>query len=160
MWILDQKTNKNPPPATTTKYYTLTYHIQPLENQDKIHHTQWAKSECFSLKIRDQTRISAFSTLIQHCTRSYSNSNNTRKRNKRHPNWKGGSKPVIMWRWHDNVHRKHKSLHQKTTQPNKWIWQRSKVWSQYSEINGIYVHQQWTIRKKIPLTIATRKIKC
>ena len=51
----------------------------------------------------------------------------------------------------------------KTTRPNKWIWQNSWIHSQYSEITGILVHQQWNIRnrnqKKNPLDIATRKIK-
>ena len=51
----------------------------------------------------------------------------------------------------------------KTTQPNKWIWPNSGIQSQYSEIDGIFTHQQWNIRnknlKKIPFTIATRKIK-
>ena len=39
--------------------------------------------------------------------------NQTRKRNKRNPNWKGGSKTVIVCRWHDSVHRKSYRLHQK-----------------------------------------------
>ena len=50
-------------------------------------------------------------------------SDQTRKRNKRHPNWKGGSKTVIVCTWHDSVHRKSYRLRQKTTQANKWIWQ-------------------------------------
>ena len=28
-----------------------------------------------------------------------------RKRNKRHPNWKGRTKTVIIFRWHDTLHR-------------------------------------------------------
>ena len=51
-------------------------------------------------------------------------------------------------RWHDNVHRKPYRLHQKTTQPNKWIWQNSGIQSQYSEIKGIFAHQQWNIRNR------------
>ena len=42
-----------------------------------------------------------------------SHSNQTRKRNKRHPNWKGGSKAVTVCRLHDSVHRKPYRLHQK-----------------------------------------------
>ena len=51
---------------------------------------------------------------------------------------------------------------EKSIQPNKWIWQSSRIQSQYSEIEGIFVHQQWNIRKKSgknPIDIATRKIK-
>ena len=58
--------------------------------------------------------------------------------------------------------RKSYRLHQKTTQPNKWMWQNSMIQNQYSEIKGIFVHQQWNIRnrnqEKIPFAIAIRKI--
>ena len=70
------------------------------------------------------------------------------EKNKRHPNWKGGSKAVTVCRWHDSVHRKPYRLPQKTIWPNKWIWQKSGIKSQYSEIKGIFVHQQWNIRNK------------
>ena len=36
------------------------------------------------------------------------------KRNKRYPNWKGGSKTVIVCRGHGSVHRKPYGLHQKS----------------------------------------------
>ena len=107
--------------------------------------------------------MSTFTTSIQHSIGSPSHSDQIRKRNKRHPNWKGESKTVIVCRWHDSVHRKSYRHHQKTTQPNKWIWQNSGIQSQYSEIKGIFVHQQWNIRnrnqEKIPFAIASRKIK-
>ena len=41
------------------------------------------------------TRVPAFTTLIQHSTGSPSHSEQTR-RNKRHPNWKGGSKGSLF----------------------------------------------------------------
>ena len=106
--------------------------------------------------------MSAFTTPIQHSIGSPNHSNQMSKRNKRHTNWKGGSKTVIVCRWHDSVHRKSYRLYQKTTPPNKWIWQNSGIQSQYSEIKGIFVHQQWNIRnrnqEKISFDI-TRKIK-
>ena len=43
-----------------------------------------------SLKIRNNTRMSTFTSLIQH--------NQTRRRNKLHPNWKEISKTVIICR--------------------------------------------------------------
>ena len=36
-------------------------------------------------------------------------------------------------------------LHQNTTEPNIQIWQSSRIQSQYSEIEGIFVHQEWNI---------------
>ena len=102
----------------------------------------------------------SLTTPIQHSIGSPSHSNQTRKRNKRNPNWKGGNQTVIVCRWHDSVHRKSYKLHQKT-RPNKWIWQNSWIQSQYSEIKGITNNEtaETEIRKKIPFNIATRKIK-
>ena len=70
---------------------------------------------------------------------------------------------VMVCRWHDSVHRKSYRLHQKPTQPNKWIWQSSGIQSQYSEIEGIlYTNSEISkteIRKKIPFDTATTKTK-
>ena len=54
----------------------------------------WAKTKCFPSKIRNKTRLSIFTTSIHHSIGSYSHSDQTRKSNKSHPNWKGGSKTV------------------------------------------------------------------
>ena len=53
----------------------------------------------------------------------------------------------MCW-WPDSVYRKPYRLHQKTTGPNKWIWQNSRIQSQYSEIEGIFEYQQWNIRNR------------
>ena len=60
------------------------------------HHTQWAKTKSVSLKIMKKTGMSSLTTLIQHSTGSPSHSNQTRKRNKEHPNWKGISKIIFI----------------------------------------------------------------
>ena len=45
-----------------------------------------------------------------------------KKKNKTHPNWKWGSKILIVcWR-HDSVHRIFYRLHQQSHRPNKWFW--------------------------------------
>ena len=101
-------------------------------------------------------------TPIQHSIGSPSHSNQTRKRNKRHPNWKGGNETVTVCRWH-NINRKSYRLHQKTTLPKKWIWQNSWIQSQYSEIKGIPVHHQQNCRnrnqKKNPFRFSNKKNK-
>ena len=107
--------------------------------------------------------MSSFTNSIQHSIGSPTHSN-PKRRNKKHPNWKRGSKtvPICRWLYHDSVHGKSYRLYQKTTWPNKWIWQNSWIQSQYSEMKGIFLHQQWNIRNRnqeiIPLDIA-RKIK-
>ena len=51
-----------------------------------------------SLKIRNKTRMSAFTSLIQHSIGSSSHSNQTKRRNKMYPNWNGGNKAGIICR--------------------------------------------------------------
>ena len=58
----------------------------------------WAKNKSFPTKIRIKTRMSTFTTSTQHSIGNPSHSNQTRRRNKRHINWKGGSKTVIVGR--------------------------------------------------------------
>ena len=59
---------------------------------------QWGKTKSFPTKIRNKARMSTFTTPIQHSIGSPSHSNQTRKRNKRHPNWKGGNETVTVCR--------------------------------------------------------------
>ena len=61
------------------------------------------KTTSVLLKIRNKTRMSAFTTRIQHSTGSPSHSNQTRRRNKRHPNQKGRNKTVCIYR-HNTVY--------------------------------------------------------
>ena len=62
------------------------------------HHTQQAKTTSLALKIKNTIRVPTFTSLIQHSTRSPSHSNQARRKNKRHPNWKGRSKTVFICR--------------------------------------------------------------
>ena len=73
------------------------------------------KLKSFPIKIRNKTRMPSLTTPIQHSIGSPSHSNQTRKRNKKHPNWKGGNETVTVCRRHDSVHGKSYRLHQKTT---------------------------------------------
>ena len=57
-------------------------------------------------KIRNKTRMSTFTNIIQHSFGSLSDSNQRRKRNKRNSDQKRRSKSLTVCRWHDTVHRK------------------------------------------------------
>ena len=46
------------------------------------------KWKAFSPKVRNKTRMPTFTTIIQHSFGSFSHSNQSRKRNKRNPDWK------------------------------------------------------------------------
>ena len=52
----------------------------------------------FPLRIRNKTRVSTLTTIIQHSSGSPSYSNQRRKRNKRNPGWKRRSKALTVWR--------------------------------------------------------------
>ena len=56
------------------------------------------KLKAFPCKIRNKTRVSTFSTIIQHSSGSPSYSNQRRKRNKRNPDQKRGSKALTFCR--------------------------------------------------------------
>ena len=107
--------------------------------------------------------MSSFISLIQHVTGYTSHSNQTRRRNKRHPNWKGKSKTVSICRWHDTVHRKLQRFHQQTTRTDKRIQQssRHKINIQKS-VAFLYANNELTekeIKKTSPFTIASKRIK-
>ena len=70
------------------------------------HYPQWWKIESISPKDRNKTRVPTFTITIQHSFGSFGHSNQSRKRNKRNPNWKGRSKALTVCRWHDPLHRK------------------------------------------------------
>ena len=57
-------------------------------------------------KVRNKTRVPNFTITIQHNFGSFGHSNQSRKRNKRNPNWKRRSKTLTVCRWHDPLHRK------------------------------------------------------
>ena len=52
------------------------------------HHSQQWKAERISSKIINKTRMFTLAPFIQHTFGSPSHGNQTRKRNRRHPNWK------------------------------------------------------------------------
>ena len=55
-------------------------------------------SMSFPTKVRKKAMMSTFTTLIQHIIGSPSHSIEARRRNKRHPNLKGGTKTAIVCR--------------------------------------------------------------
>ena len=69
------------------------------------HYPQWWKIESISHKVKNKTRVPTFTTTIQHSFGSLGHSNQSRKRNKRNPNWKR-SKTLTVCRRHDPLYRK------------------------------------------------------
>src|SRR5574340_530581 len=62
------------------------------------HYPQWGKIESISSKVRNKTRVPTFTITIQHSIGSFGHSNQSRKRKKRHPNWKRRSKTLTVCR--------------------------------------------------------------
>ena len=52
------------------------------------HYSQWWKTESIPPTIRNKTRVSTFTTVIQHSFGSPSSNNQRREINKRNPDWK------------------------------------------------------------------------
>ena len=98
---------------------TAIYDKNPPESRQN--RSQWWKTETISSKIRNKTRLSILTTIIQHRLGSFSHRSQRRKRNKRNPSLKR-SKAVTVCRWHDTIHRESLRCYQKTTRANQWIW--------------------------------------
>ena len=60
------------------------------------HYPQWWKIESISPKVRNKTRVPTFTTTIQHSFGSFGHGSQSRKRNKRNPNWKRRSKTFMF----------------------------------------------------------------
>ena len=56
------------------------------------------KLNTFPLKVRNKTRVPTFATTIQHSFGSFGHGNQSRKRNKRNPDWKRRSKALTVYR--------------------------------------------------------------
>ena len=69
------------------------------------HYPQWQNIESISPKLRNKARVPTLTTTIQHSFGSFSQSNQSRKRNIRNPDRKR-SKTLTVCRWHDPIHRK------------------------------------------------------
>ena len=84
-----------------TKYLgiNLTKELKGLYSENySEHHTQQLKTRSFPTELWNKKRMPAFMTCIQYNIGSPSHSDQTRKRNKKHPNWKGRSKTVTFHR--------------------------------------------------------------
>ena len=96
---------KNPPEIRHRRnipQHNKSYIWQTLSK----HYPQWWKTESISPKVRNKTRVPTLTTTIQHSSGNFGHSNQSRKRNKRNPNWKRRSKTLTVCRWHDPLHRK------------------------------------------------------
>ena len=99
-------------PMLPTKCTQHNFYLFIFNNKSYIwqtyskHYPQWWKNESISSKVRNKTTVPTFTTTIKHSFGSFGHSNQSRKRNKRNPNWKRRSKALTVCRWHDPLHRK------------------------------------------------------
>ena len=96
-------------------------HIWQTQSQ---HHPQWWKTETISSKIRNKTRLSTLTTIIQQSYGSFSHSNERRKINKL---IQIGKEEVKLSLFADDMilcieNPKDSRLYRKTTRDNRWIW--------------------------------------
>src|SRR5574337_33242 len=118
--------------------------------------------ESISPKVRNKTRVPTFTTTIQHSFGSFGHSNQSRKRNKRNPNWKRRSKTLSA----DNMILYIENPKDSTSKLLELI-------NEYSKVAGYKINTQKSlaflytnndkiereIKETIPFTIATKRIK-
>ena len=113
-------------------------------------------------KVRNKTRIPTFTTTIQHSFRSFSHSNQRRKRNKWNPDWKRRSKTLFaddMILYIENPKDSTRKLLELINEYNKVAGY--KINTQKS-LTFLYTNNEKTereIKETIPFTIATKRIK-
>ena len=112
---------------------------KPYMNKPHLTSFSWWKIEIISTKIRNKTKMSNFTTTIQHSFGRPSHSNLRRKRNKWNPNWKR-NKTITVYRWHDIKPWKPLTQHQKCVRTHQWIWQSCRMQNQCTEINCMCIY--------------------
>lgn len=111
-----------------------------------------AKDLKLSPKIRNKTRMLSFTTSLQYCTGSISQSNLEKKkeRKKSHPNWKAESKMISIYRWHDCIYGKPKAYHTKIRDAKK-NQHKNQLYFYTLAMNNL------KMKKTIPFTIASKR---
>ena len=114
-------------------------------------------------KVRNKTRVPTLTTTIHHSS-SFGHSNQSRKRDKRNPDWKRRSKTLTVYRWHDFLY---------IENPKDSIRKLLELINEYSKVAGykintqkslafLYTNNEKTereIKETIPFTIAMKRIK-
>ena len=122
------------------------------------------KAERIPPKIRNKTRVSTFTTIIQHSSGSPSYSSQRRKRKKKNPDQKR-SKALNIFRWHDTDWY--------IENPKDSIRKLLELISEFSKVAGhkintlkslafLYTNSEKSeteLKESIPFTIATKRIK-
>ena len=114
-------------------------HIWEIYSQ---YHIWWVKTKNFSTKIRNKTRVSAFTTSIQHGIVSSSHSDQTIK------GIQIGKVEIKLSLFaNDLIVYTDIPIHstKKTIQFNKWIWQNGGIQSQIFRNQRHFVYSQWKI---------------
>ena len=86
LWLKKKK-----PPESRNKR-NLPQHTKSYIWQTHSKHPQWWKIESIFPKVRNKTRVPTLTITIQHSFGRFGHSSQSRKRNKRNPNWKRRSK--------------------------------------------------------------------
>ena len=127
------------------------------------HHTQWAKTKSFPSEIRNKTRMSTFSTSIQHSIGSPSHSDQTRRRNTRHPNRKVEVKrsffvdDIVVYI--ENPIDTTKNLHDLISEFGKAVGYKVNIQKSKAFCTPTMKYQKQKLGEKIPFAIAKRKAK-
>ena len=95
---------KNPPESRHRR--NIPQHNKGHIWQTHSKHPQWWETESISSKIRNKTRVPTLTTTIHRSFGSFGHSNQSRKRNKKNPDWKRRSQSLPVCRWHDPLYRK------------------------------------------------------
>ena len=96
-----------------------------MQQAQSKYYSKWWKTENVPSKIRNKTRVPTLTKIIQYSSGSPICGNQRRERNKRNPDWKGGSRTLSICRWHDILLRKPYRYYQKIVLSFVWAKMRT-----------------------------------
>ena len=108
----------------------LQHHKDHIRETLSQHHINRQKLKAFLLRYGTRQRCPLSPLLFSIVWEVLATVITQERKLKSIQNWKQGSKTVTLCKWCNNVHRIPYRLHQKTTPPNKRMWQNSRIQSQ------------------------------
>ena len=110
----------------------------------------------------NKTRVTTLTTNIQHSFGSFSHSNQSRKRNKRNPDWKRSSKTLFadnMILYIENPQDSTRKLLELINEFSKFAGYKFNTQKCLAFLFSINVKTEREIKEIFPFTIATKRIK-
>ena len=132
-----------------------------LQTDSYYHHSQWSKAESISAKIRNQTSMATFTTVIQHSSKTLSHGNQRRKGNKRNANCKRNKVSLFsndMILYIENPQDATRRLLELINEFSKVARHEINTQKSPAFLHANNKRLEWKIKETIPFTITSKRM--